>query len=93
MGDLLKLFVVFLVLVVMAYFVRRKSKAAGSFGKWLWMAMFGAISAFLVYAIFITLIHMDSWIIKQLTMFLALAIVTPTAGHLGGLLYDRKRGS
>lgn len=91
MGDLGILLLIFGVLVLFAWFVRRKANKAGGFTRWLWMAFFGAVSAFLVYVIFMFFVHMESWVVKQLTMFIVFALVTPTAGMLGGMLYDKRK--
>lgn len=90
MSDIGTLLIIFLITVGFAWFVQRKAKKGGGFGRWLWMAVFGAISAFFVFIIFTTIVHIENIILKQLTMFLVLAIVTPTAGILGGMLYDKR---
>lgn len=91
MGDFGILLLIFGVLVLVTWFVRRKANKAGGFLRWLWMAVFGAVSAFLVYVIFMFFVHMESWVLKQLTMFIVIALVTPTAGYIGGMVYDKRR--
>lgn len=91
MNDLVTLLIIFGVLVGFTWFVWRKAKKAGSFTKWLWMSGFGAVSAFLIYMVFVFFIHIENAILKQLTMFITLAVVTPPAGWIGGMIYDKRK--
>ena len=90
MNDVVTSLVIFGILVAVAWFVHYKAGKAGGFGRWLWMAFFGASSAFLVYVGFNYLVHYQNPVLKMFMLFIILAIVCPIAGFLGGFIYDKR---
>lgn len=91
MNDVVTSLLIFLIVVGVAFFVRHKAGTAGGFGKWLWMAVFGAACAFFVYLIFTFFVHYENPVLKLFMMFVVLAIVTPVAGWIGGAIYDKRK--
>lgn len=93
-GDNVNVYVTLLlilgVLVLMAWFVQKKAKQSGGFGRWLWQIVFIAVSIFLVYMVFLLFVPIENWVVKLLFQFIAMGIATPTAARIGGMLYDRK---
>lgn len=90
MNDVVTSLLIFIFVVALAFFVRQKAKVGGGFGRWLWMAVFGGASAFLIYMAFTFLVHFRNPVFKTFMMFIVLAIVCPIAGWVGGMIYDKR---
>lgn len=91
MNDLKMLLILFVVLVILAWFVHKKAQKAGSFTKWLWMGFFGSATAVLIWGIFTIFVHMESWVWKQVLMIFSIWIFTPAGAMIGGWIYEKQR--